>query len=69
VPKVVSRLPSVLYLTRVKSSLLLLLELPTTTILLSKDWMPRAWATALTLPIGVVTMPLVPKVVSREPEM
>jgi len=41
VPKPVSMVPSVLYLTRAKSKLLPLSELPATTILPS-GWMPRA---------------------------
>ena len=71
--KVVSRLPSVLYLTRVKTfSVPLNKEYPATTILWS-DWMPRALATASPLPIDVVTVPgFVPvalKVVSRLPSV
>ena len=42
-PKVVSRVPFEVYLTRAKSLSLPISDRPATTILPS-DWMPRAWA-------------------------
>src|SRR5208337_1320305 len=68
VPNVVSGLPSVLYLTRVITLLLPLLDCPAATILPS-DWMPRALAPASLLPTDVVTLPPVPNVVSGLPSV